>query len=496
MNWWDIINIGFSVALTPTNILFAFIGAFIGTLIGVLPGIGPTATIALLLPLTFTGNTATGLIMLAGIFHGNVYGSYTTSILVNVPGDAASAITCLDGYQMAKKGRAGPALGIAAMGSFIAGTFSLIMLTLLAPVFAGIGFHFGAPEFTGMAIMGLSFIVALSSGSILKALMMIGVGLVLGVIGVDYITRTHRFTFGIYELEDGIGLAPVAMGLFGVSEVFISLEASLKEEKELLVKRIKGLLPTRKDWKDSSFAITQGSIIGFLIGLIPGGNQVIAGLASYTAQKRISKHPEKYGTGMIQGVAAPEAANNAATGAAFIPLMTFGIPTTPVMALLLAGFMIHGVIPGPFLIKNEPNLFWGLIFSMYVANIILLALNLPLIHIWVKLLKVPYGILFPLILLFCLVGAYTINNSLIEVGLVVFFGFIGFLMYKFDYEPALLLLAVVMSPILEESLRRTLALSGGNVSIFLHHPIAIIFMGVSILAILSPFASKLRKMQR
>ena len=463
----------FSVALRPGNLLFAFVGCAIGTLVGVLPGIGPTAAISLLLPTTFRGDVIPSLIMLAGIFYGCQYGGSTTSILVNIPGEAASVVTCLDGYKMAQKGRAGPALGIAALGSFIAGTFSVLLLTLVAPPLAEIGFHFTSPEFTAMAILGLTLLVSLSSGPLVKGLMMALFGLILGTVGVDLATGVPRFTFGISQLEDGIGLAPVAMGLFGVGEVLTNIEESLKEKRQLLVKKVKGLLPNLQDWKDSSIAIIQGTGIGFFIGLIPGGNAIIASIAAYALQKRISKHPEKMGTGMIEGVAAPEAANNAATGSAFIPLLTFGIPTSPVMALLLAGFMIHGIIPGPLLIKHQPDLFWGLIFSMYVGNLMLLILNLPLIRLWVKILDIPYVVLFPLILLFCLVGAYTLNNSLVEVGLVVFFGFVGFMMRKFAYEPALLILAVVMGPMLEESLRRSLDLSGGNLAIFLHRPIAL-----------------------
>ncbi len=483
-----------SVALQPINLFFAFIGVVIGTLVGVLPGIGPTAAIALLLPTTFRGDVVSGLIMLAGIFYGTQYGGSTTSILVNIPGEAASVVTCLDGYKMAQKGRAGPALGIAAFGSYIAGTFSIILLTFVAPPLAKLALYFGSPEFTAMAILGLSLLVSLSSGSMVKALMMAAAGLILGVVGVDPARGTPRFTFGIYELEDGIGLAPVAMGLFGISEVLLNVEGSLEEKREALVNKVKGLFPNLQDWKDSAVAITQGSILGFLIGVIPGGNTIIASIASYTLQKRISKHPEKFGTGVIEGVAAPEAANNAATGGAFIPLLTLGIPTTPVMALLLGAFMIHGIIPGPLLINNNPNIFWGLIFSMYIGNIMLLILNLPLIGIWVKVLKIPYGILFPLIILFCLIGAYTLNNSTVEVGIMVFFGFVGFLMKKFDYEPALLLLALVMGPILEESLRRSLALSGGNLMIFIHRPIALSLLALACISLISfPMTRAFRK---
>ena len=452
------------------------------------------AAIAMLLPVTFGLSPITAMIMLAGIYYGAQYGGSTTSILVNIPGEAASVVTCFDGYKMAQKGRAGPALGMAAFASFIAGTFSVLLLTLVAPPLAEFALYFASPEFAAMAVLGLTLLISLSSGSMLKAFMMAAAGLVLGVVGVDPTTGAPRFTFGLYELEDGIGLAPVAMGLFGIGEVLANVEGSLEEGRNLLVEKVKGLLPNLQDWKDSTVAIIQGSFVGFLIGVIPGGNTIIASISSYAIQKRISKDPEKLGTGVIEGVAAPEAANNAATGGAFIPLLTFGIPTTPVMALLLAGFMVHGVVPGPLLIKNQPDLFWGLVFSMYIGNMMLLVLNLPLIGLWVKVLKIPYGILFPLIILFCLVGAYTLNNSLVEVGLTACFGLVGFFMRKFDYEPALLVLALVMGPILEESLRRSLTLSGGSMAIFLQRPIAMTLLLLALfLLVSSPLTRVIRK---
>jgi putative tricarboxylic transport membrane protein len=490
----DTILFALSVAFRPENLLFAFIGCLIGTLVGVLPGIGPTAAISLLLPTTFRGDVVSGLIMLAGIFYGTQYGGSTTSILVNIPGEAASVVTCIDGYKLALKGRAGPALGMAAFASYIAGTFSVVLLTLVAPPLAEMALHFGSPEFTAMAVLGLTLLVSLSSGSMVKAFMMAAVGVILGVVGVDPTTGAPRFTFGIFELEDGIGLAPVAMGLFGIAEVLSNVEEITQGQRSIVIEKVKGLLPTLQDWKDSAVAIAQGSIVGFLIGLVPGGNTIIASISSYALQKRISKRGDKVGTGLIEGVAAPEAANNSATGSAFIPLLTFGIPTTPVMALLLAGFMVHGIIPGPLLIKEQPSLFWGLIFSMYVGNIMLLVLNLPLIGLWVQVLKIPYGILFPLIILFCLVGSYTLNNSLVEVGLTAFFGLVGFFMRKFEYEPALLILALVMGPILEESLRRSLTLSGGSLAIFFHRPIAMSILLFSLLFLISfPVTRMIRK---
>lgn len=481
------ISIGVSVVLQPVNLMYAFIGVCIGTLIGVLPGIGPVAAISLLLPATFKGDVTSGLIMLAGIFYGTQYGGSTTSILVNIPGEAASVITCIDGYKMSQKGKAGPALGIAAMGSFIAGTFALIMLTLLAPKFAQMAFKFNSPEFVAMAVLGLSLVVTISGGSMIKGLMMATVGLALGVVGMDLLTGSARFTFGILELESGIGLVPVAMGLFGIGEVFIQLDQSLEEHKVSVHKlKFKELFPSWGDWKKCSSAITQGSILGFLIGVIPGGTPVVASLASYAIQKKISKHPEEMGKGAIEGVAAPEAANNAATGGAFIPLLTLGIPTTPVMALLLGSFMMHGIIPGPLLMSSRPDLFWGLILSMYVGNVMLLILNLPMIGIWVRILKVPYGLLFPLILVFCVIGAYTVNNSIVDVALLILFGVIGFIMRKLDYDPAPLILALVMGPILEENLKRTLSLSDGSLTIFLQHPIALSLFLLSILSLFSP----------
>jgi len=490
----DTILFALSVVFRPENLLFAFIGCLIGTLVGVLPGIGPTAAISLLLPTTFRGDVVSGLIMLAGIFYGTQYGGSTTSILVNIPGEAASVVTCIDGYKLALKGRAGPALGMAAFASYIAGTFSVVLLTLVAPPLAEMALHFGSPEFTAMAVLGLTLLISLSSGSMVKAFMMAAVGVILGVVGVDPTTGAPRFTFGFYELEDGVGLAPVAMGLFGIAEVLANVEKITQEQRSIVIEKVKGLLPNLQDWKDSAVAIAQGSVVGFLIGLVPGGNTIIASISSYALQKRISKRGDKVGTGMIEGVAAPEAANNSATGAAFIPLLTFGIPTTPVMALLLAGCMVHGVIPGPLLIKEQPSLFWGLIFSMYVGNIMLLVLNLPLIGLWVKVLRIPYGILFPLIILFCLVGSYTLNNSLVEVGLTAFFGLVGFFMRKFEYEPALLILALVMGPILEESLRRSLTLSGGNLEIFFHRPIAMSILLISLLFLISfPVTRMIRK---
>jgi putative tricarboxylic transport membrane protein len=425
------IALGAQTLFTPTNILFCFLGVLMGTLVGVLPGLGPTAAIALLLPNTFHVTPVTAIIMLAGIYYGAMYGGSTTSILVNIPGEAASVITCLDGYQMALKGRAGPALGIAAFGSFIAGTISVLGLMLVAPPLAKFALAFGPPEYFSLMLMGIVVLIYLASGSILKALMMAVFGLLLGTIGMDAISGTQRLTFGVLELADGIGLIPAIMGLFGVAEVISNVEEEMK--REIITAKVKNLLPNLQDWKDSFWPIIRGSFLGFFIGILPGPAPVISAFTSYAIEKKISKHPEKFGTGVIEGVAGPESANNSATGGAFIPLFTLGIPANSVIAILLGAFMIHGIQPGPMLISKYPDLFWGTIMSMYLGNIMLLILNLPLIGLWVKVLKVPYPILFPLILLFCLVGVFSLNYSNVEVALMIGFGVFGYLARKFQF---------------------------------------------------------------
>jgi putative tricarboxylic transport membrane protein len=461
---------GFSVALQPLNLMFCFLGVFIGTLIGVLPGIGPVGTMAILLPVTYGIPPTTAIIMLAGIYYGAQYGGSTTSILVNIPGEAASVITCLDGYQMALKGRAGPALGIAAFGSFIAGTFGVIGLQLMAPPLVSVALRFGPPEYFSLMILGFVILTYLAQKSMAKALMMAGVGIVLGTIGLDTMTGMPRFTFSIPELLDGVGLAPLAMGLFGISEILLNVEKKIKQE--LLTTKVKGLFPTLQDWAHSIGAILRGTVSGFFLGILPGGGAVLASFVSYALEKRISKDPKKFGQGAIEGVAAPESANNSAAQGAFIPLLTLGIPSNVVMAILLGALMIHNITPGPMLVKEHPNLFWGVISSMYVGNVMLLVLNLPLIGLWVQLLRVPYTILFPLILFICLIGAYVINNSVVDVALMFFFGVVGYLMRKFEYEPAPLVLAYVLTPLLENALRQSLILSGGGFGIFLTRPIS------------------------
>jgi putative tricarboxylic transport membrane protein len=467
---------GFTIAITPMNLVLCLVGCFVGTLIGVLPGIGPAATIALLLPVTFKLPPATAIIMLSGIFYGAMYGGSTTAILVNIPGEAASAITCLDGYQMARQGRAGPALGIAAFGSFIAGTFGVFLLMLIAPPVADMALKFGPPEIFAVMVLGLTILSYLSSGSLIKAFIIALIGLFIGMIGID-IAGIYRFTFGIPDFYDGIGLVPVLMGLFGVAEVLLNLEQTVT--RHVFETRIKGLLPDREDWKRSAMPILRGSFIGFVMGVIPGPSNTISSFVSYAMEKRLSKTPDRFGKGAIEGVAGPESANNSACAGNFIPVLTLGIPTSAVMAVIVGAFIIHGVTPGPLLIKNNPDIFWGTIASMYIGNFMLLILNLPLIGIWVRVLKVPYGILFPLILLFCFVGAYANNNSLAELNVMIFFGLVGYLMKKTGFEPAPLVMAYILCPFLEEAFRQSLIKSHGDFSIFIKRPISAAILAIA-----------------
>jgi len=483
--------LGFQVAFQPINLFFCFAGVLTGTLVGVLPGLGPVAAMSLLLPTTFHVSPVSAIIMLSGIYYGAMYGGSTTSILVNIPGEAASVVTCLDGYQMARQGRAGPALGISAFGSFIAGTLSIVGLMFIAPPLAAMALKFGPPEYFSLMIMGLTILTFLASGPMWKALLMAAFGLFLGCMGMDNMTASYRFTFNILELSDGVGLVPVVMGLFGISEVMLNVEQSM--ERTVFETKIQNLLPNLREWADSFWPIIRGTILGFFLGVLPGGGAVISSFVSYAVEKRISKHPEKFGTGAIEGVAAPESANNAATGGAFIPLLSLGIPANAVMALLLGAFIIHGVQPGPLLVKEHPQLFWGTVTSMYLGNVMLLILNLPLIGLWVKILKVPYPILFPLILLFCLIGCYSLNNSVTEVLIMVLFGLIGYGFKKFQYEAAPLVLALVLGPMMENSLRQALLMSAGSPVIFFERPISAILMGTAIFLLIFPLVPKFRK---
>ncbi|MBI1735180.1 MAG: tripartite tricarboxylate transporter permease [Candidatus Rokubacteria bacterium] len=475
---------GFSVVLQPANLLACFAGVFVGTLVGVLPGIGPVATMSILFPATYAMSPTASIIMMAGIYYGAMYGGSTTSILVNIPGEAASVVTCLDGYQMARRGRAGPALGIAAFGSFIAGTLSVAGIMLMAPPLARIALDFGPPEIFTLLLLGFTMITYLSSGSKLKAAAMALLGFFLGTVGLDPITASPRFTLGTVTLTDGIGLVPMIMGLFGISEVLLNLEQGA--DHEVFTARIAGLLPTREDWARSLGPIGRGSVLGFLLGILPGIGSIIPTFISYALEKRVSRHPERFGTGAIEGVAGPEAANNAATGGAMIPLLTLGIAPNVVMAVLLGAFLVHGVQPGPLMIKEHPEIFWGVVASMYVGNAMLLVLNLPLIGLWVQLLRVPYAVLFPLILLFCVIGVYSISGNTWDVVLMLVFGVVGYLMRKFGYEPAPLVLAYVLGRLAEESIRQSLLLSRGDLSILLSRPLAAMFLVAALVIAIAP----------
>lgn len=485
----------FKVALEPMNVFLCFCGCVLGTFVGVLPGLGPAASMSLLLPLTFTLSPPQAIILLSGIYYGAMYGGSTTSILVNIPGEAASVVTCLDGYQMARKGRAGTALGIAAIGSFVAGTFSVIMLMVFAPPISSIALKFGPPEFVSLAFLGLSLVTYLASGSMLKALIMACVGLLLGFMGSDIVTGVDRFTLNLTPLLDGVGLIPVCMGLFGISEVLLNLEQADKKA-EIIQKKIRNLWPTRKDMKDSAGAMTRGSILGFFLGVIPGGGALLGSFVSYAVEKKIARDPETFGQGNIRGVAGPESANNAGATGAFVPLLTLGIPCNVIMAILMGGLMIHGVEPGPRLIIDNPDVFYGLVGSMYIGNAMLLVINLPLIGIWVKLLKLRYSLLFPLILFFCLIGAYTTGNTVYDIYAMIVFGVVGYLMKKFEYEPAPLVLALVLCPIMERAFRQSLIMSSGSPWIFVTRPISATLVVVAITILLSPIILRLIKKER
>jgi putative tricarboxylic transport membrane protein len=485
---------GLSVALEPLNLLACFVGVFVGTLVGVLPGIGPVATMSLLFPVTYAMSPTASIIMMAGIYYGAMYGGSTTSILVNIPGEAASVVTCLDGYQMARRGRAGVALGIAAFGSFIAGTLGVVGVMLLAPPLARFALGFGPPEIFTLLLLGFTMIAYLASRSRLKAAAMALLGFFLGTVGLDPITATPRFTLGTVTLTDGIGLVPMIMGLFGVSEVLANVEEGA--DQEVFQARIAGLLPNAEDWKRSAAPIARGSVLGFLLGILPGVGAIIPTFIAYALEKRLSRHPEQFGQGAIEGVAGPEAANNAATGGSMIPLLTLGIAPNVVMAVLLGAFLVHGVQPGPLMIREHPEIFWGVIASMYVGNAMLLVLNVPLIGLWVQLLRVPYAVLFPLILLFCVIGVYSVSGNPWDTVLMLVFGVVGYLMKKFEYEPAPLVLAYVLGRLAEESIRQSLLLSRGDPAIFVTRPLAAVFLVAAGVVILLPFVAPMLSSSR
>lgn len=476
---------GFQVAATPYNLMWAFIGALVGTIVGVLPGIGPLGSMAILLSFTLSMEATTAMIFFAGIYYGSMYGGSTTSILLNIPGEAASVVTCLDGYQMAQKGRGGAALTISAAGSFVAGTLSIIGLMFAASVLADAALKFGPPEFFAIGAVGLLFLVRLSSGSLVKNMIMLLIGLALSTIGTDRLHGTSRFTFGISELGQGVEFLPVAMGLFGIAEVMLTA-VEKGEVGEMIRVRMRDLLPTLAEWKRSIAPIFRGSVLGFFIGLLPGPSPVISTFVSYMAEKKASKHPEEFGQGAIEGVAGPEAANNAAVGGAYVPLLALGVPFTPAMAVVVGALMLHGITPGPMLMTEKPQLFWGVIASMYLGNVMLLILNLPLVQVFGQITKVPKPILLPLITLMCLVGVYSVNSSYVDLYVLALFGILGFVLRDLGYSPAPLVLALVIGPMMETAMRESLMINQGAVAPMIFRPIAGTIYLVSALALFVP----------
>jgi putative tricarboxylic transport membrane protein len=483
----DVINnlgLGFKTALTMANLFYCFIGVLFGTLVGVLPGIGPLATIAMLLPITYKMTDPTSaLIMLAGIYYGAQYGGSTTAILVNLPGETSSVVTTLDGYQMARNGRAGPALAVAALASFFAGTVATFLLAAFAPPLAEIAFKFGPAEYFALMVLGLIAAVVLAHGSVIKAIAMVLFGLLIGMIGTDVNSGVARFSFDVPELTDGIEFAAAAMGLFGFGEIIANLEQ--RDKREVFTNKVGRLWPSKAEFKASIWPVIRGTGLGSLLGVLPGGGAVLASFASYAIEKKVAKNPEEFGKGAVQGVAGPEAANNAGAQTSFIPMLTLGIPTTPVMALMVAAMMIHNIQPGPQVMTSNPTLFWGLIASMWVGNLMLVILNLPLIGLWIKLLTVPYRVLYPAILMFCCIGAYSLNNNVFDVYMTIPFAILGYLFKKLDCEPAPMLLGFVLGKLMEEYLRRAMTISRGDPMVFLTRPLslALLLMAAALLVI-------------
>jgi len=485
------LGLGFATALEPMNVLYCFIGVLLGTLVGCLPGIGPTATIAMLLPITFSLSPVGALIMLAGIYYGAQYGGSTTAILINLPGESSSAVTAIDGYQMARQGRAGPALATAALGSFFAGTVATLLLAFFAPPLARAALNFGAPEYFALIVLGLLVSIALAHGSILKALAMIVLGLLLGMVGQDIYTGQPRFTFGIRELFSGINFVSVAVGVFGVAEILRNLEN--EKTREVMVKSVSNLWLTRDDFRRITAPVLRGTVIGSVLGILPGGGHILSSFASYSAEKRLSRYPEQFGKGAIEGVAGPESANNAAAQTSFIPLLTLGIPAHPVMALMVGAFILQGITPGPNVINDQPALFWGIIASMWIGNAMLVLLNLPLVGLWVKMLTIPYRVLFPAIVLFACIGCYSINSNIVDVYAIAIFGLIGYALIRFGCEPAPLLLGFVLGPLLEEHFRRAMIISRGNLAVFVTRPISATLLALALFAILLALMPSLRR---
>jgi putative tricarboxylic transport membrane protein len=473
---------GFATALSPSVLVYAFVGCVVGTLVGVLPGVGPLAGISLLLPVSFGLSPTTAIVLLAGIYYGAMYGGSTTSILMRIPGEAASVMTCIDGYAMTQKGRAGPALALAAVGSYVAGTASVVGLMVLAPPLADFALRFGPPEYFALLVLGLLVLAYMSAGSMAKALAMAALGLLLGMIGIDTMTGIFRFHYGVVELGDGIGVVPAAVGLFGISEILLS--AGQTARGEIHKPRLRELVPSREEWRDSAWPIGRGTVLGFLIGILPGPGHVISSFVSYAVERRLSHHPERFGHGAVAGVAGPESANNAATSGAFVPMLALGLPSGAIPAIMLAAMMIHGVAPGPLLIQQQPQLFWGFIASMYVGNVVLLILNLPLVGIFVNLLRIPYAFLYPSILAFATLGVYALNNSLVDVWIMAAMGLLGYLLRKLDFDLAPIVLGLVLAPMLELTFRQSLAMSAGSYAIFVTRPIATVMLLVGLTLLL------------
>ena len=474
---------GFTTAFTGANLLYCLAGVFLGTLIGVLPGLGPTATIAMLLPVTFTLPPVSALIMLAGIYYGSQYGGSTTSILVNVPGEAASVVTTLDGYQMARQGRAGVALATAAIGSFFAGTVATLLLALFAPPLAEVALKFGPADYFSLMVLGLIAAVVLAQGSLLHAVGMVVLGLLLGLVGTDVNSGVERFTFDVPELADGVGFVVVAMGMFGLGEIIRNLENETRRSE--IVTKITGLMPTREDWKRMIWPILRGTVLGSALGILPGSGSILGSFAAYSIEKKISKHSAEFGKGAIEGVAAPESANNAGAQTSFIPLLTLGIPSNPVMALMIGAMIIQGIQPGPAVITEQPALFWGIIVSMWIGNFFLVILNLPLIGMWVRIVMVPYRLLFPAILVFCAIGVFSLKNVEFDIYFMALFGVLGYIFTKLDCEPAPMLLAFILGPLMEQYLRRAMLLSRGDPTVFFRRPISATLLTLALLALIA-----------
>jgi putative tricarboxylic transport membrane protein len=479
MNLFDNLALGFSTALSLQNLLFCLFGVLVGTLVGVLPGISPLNTTAMLLPFTFGLAPTSAMIMLAGIYYGAQYGGSTTAILVNVPGEASAVVTCLDGYQMARQGRAGPALAIAAVGSFFAGCVATVVIAILSGPLATLALKFTAPEYFSLLIMGLIAAVVLAHGSPFKAIAMILIGVLTGLVGVDVNTGVPRLTFGIPDIADGMDFVPVVVGLFGIGEVAANLE--IPQDRSILSGKIKNLMPTWPDLKAAFPAILRGTCVGTMLGILPGGGATLPPFAAYALEKKVSRHPERFGTGVIEGVASPESANNAGAQTSFIPLLTMGIPTNPLMALMIGALMIHGVQPGPSMIREQATLYWGVVASMWIGNLMLVVINLPLVGLWVSVLKIPYRLLFPAIILFCCIGAYASSNSVFNVWLMLGWGALGYFFNKVGVHPAPMVLGFILGPMLEENLRRAMLLSGGDPMVFLHRPISATLLAVAVI---------------